>query len=426
MIGSVSTNRRANAFAQALGAPETPDASADSTAPAPDEEPEATGDAQTRAIRSAAPDETDDHEQAALLAVADGLAALPRPQLDPEVKTVQRAQLIAAMEAQFAGGQVPEQRGTSGRGAHRATPLGGLGKLRPKSRLTKGLAAGGLTVGVAAGAFGGVAAASTDALPGDRLYGLKRGMEDLKLDMAGSDVSRGRLHLDHASTRMHEARRLMERGRSGPLDHESLGEVRKALNAMSSNADEGRRLLSAAHERDGDLGPLRALSAFAESHSGGWEELRGLLPVQLRDVGEQVNSVFDAIKRDVSPIRELAPSQPGDDTPGGESPAEREVGGAERNQQRPAPEDAPDGKPTEKDGAASSSPSAPEGHKPDPEEKPDGLVGGGGGLLDPPLTESGGLTSGTGDSDSTAPDITIPPLLPGGLPGLSLDTSRED
>lgn len=65
-----------------------------------------------------------------------------------EVKTVQRAQLVAAMEAAFAEGatsgdaRVPEQR--EPKGAHR--PTTSLGRLRPRSRLSKGLAAGGLTV----------------------------------------------------------------------------------------------------------------------------------------------------------------------------------------------------------------------------------------------------------------------------------------
>src|SRR5437764_10967579 len=101
------------------------------------------------------------------------------------------------MEAAFAEGalsddaKVPEQR--TPRRSHRAAPT--LGKLRPRSRLSKGLAAGGLTVGVAAGAFSGVAAASTDALPGDSLYGFKRGMEDLRLNLAGDDSARGRLYL---------------------------------------------------------------------------------------------------------------------------------------------------------------------------------------------------------------------------------------
>ncbi|MFE1343592.1 hypothetical protein ACFW57_03245, partial [Streptomyces sp. NPDC058757] len=136
MIANV--HRRANAFAQALE-DRTPDGEA--------------------ADRPDAPADTGD--QGRLLALASGLGDLPKPELDPEVKVVQRAQLVAAMEAMFAQGTaaagptVPEQRST--RGAHRASPLR---KLRPRSRWTKGLAAGGLTVGVAAGAFGGVAAAS--------------------------------------------------------------------------------------------------------------------------------------------------------------------------------------------------------------------------------------------------------------------------
>ena len=89
---------------------------------------------------------------------------------------------------------MPEQRAPAGA----RTGPSPLGKLRPRSRWSKGLAAGGLTVGVAAGAFGGVAAASSDALPGDSLYGLKRGMEDIKLGMADGDADRGEVYLDQA------------------------------------------------------------------------------------------------------------------------------------------------------------------------------------------------------------------------------------
>lgn len=196
MIANVSAHRRANAFAQALE--EQPDrgtAAEQSEGPAP---------ATTAAEQS---------HQGRLLELTECLGELPRPELDPEVKVVQRAQLVAAFEAMMQeGGEaepaVPVQRS---RGAHRASPLG---KLRPRSRLTKGLAAGGLSVGVAAGAFGGVAAASQDALPGDSLYGLKRGIEDFKLNyMSDGADQRGVAYLDQASTRLSEARRLMERGR---------------------------------------------------------------------------------------------------------------------------------------------------------------------------------------------------------------------
>ncbi|BFO14184.1 hypothetical protein SHKM778_05720 [Streptomyces sp. KM77-8] len=203
MIANVSAHRRANAFAQALEEQSDRGSAAEQSeepAPAP------AGALQT--------------ERAQLLALTSDLGALPKPELDPEVKVVQRAQLVAAFEAMLqegtaAGGAtdqaVPEQR--SRRGAHRATPLG---RLRPRSRLAKGLTAGGLTLGVAAGALGGVAAASSDALPGDSLYGLKRGIEDVKLGLADGNDERGRVYLDHASTRLGEARRLMERDRSGP------------------------------------------------------------------------------------------------------------------------------------------------------------------------------------------------------------------
>ncbi len=243
-------------------------------------------------------------------------------ELDPEVKVVQRAQLVAAFEAMLQEGTVggaadpavPEQR--RARGTHRAAPLS---RFRPRSRLAKGLTAGGLSVSVAAGAFGGVAAASSDALPGDSLYGLKRGIEDFRLGLADGDDERGRAYLDLASTRLSEARRLMERGRSGPLDHESLTEIRRALSGMRHDASEGHRLLSAVYARDPDsLAPMQALSAFSRSHRESWGALRDRLPVQLGDVSEQVSSVFDAIEDDVAPLQSLLPTPPDQETGGTE------------------------------------------------------------------------------------------------------------
>ncbi|MFF4354017.1 DUF5667 domain-containing protein [Streptomyces sp. NPDC001530] len=404
MIANVSAHRRANAFAQALEeqsdqgtAAEQPDGSAPS---------------------QAASEQT---EQGLLLALATGLGELPKPELDPEVKVVQRAQLVAAMEAMLlegtaAGGEgrdpaVPEQRSHRARGAHRAS---GLGKLRPRSRLSKGLAAGGLTVGVAAGAFGGVAAASSDALPGDSLYGLKRGMEDIKLGLAHGDSDRGELYLDQASTRLSEARRLMERGRSGPLDHESLGEVRRALSGMQHDASEGHRLLHEAYERDGSLGPIQALSAFSQSHREAWGTLRDRLPVQLGDVSNQVSSVFDAIDEEVGPLRSLLPPAPSQEGTG------RHRGKSEES--------------TGSSGADSSAPSATSssstaGHssgKPKPSSSgstSDGLLGGNtGGLLDPPKDDTSSSPSSSKSSATSQPDVTLPPLLPGLLPGLGIDS----
>ncbi|RPK81958.1 DUF5667 domain-containing protein [Streptomyces sp. ADI98-10] len=397
MIANVSAHRRANAFAQALEE-QTPQGAA--------------------AVQPAEP--ADQADRGPLLALANGLGELPKPQLDPEVKMVQRAQLVAAMEAMFAEGgastgpTVPVQRG---KGAHRASPLR---KLRPRSRWAKGLTAGGLTVGVAAGAFGGVAAASSDALPGDSLYGLKRGMEDISLGMARGDADRGEAYLDQASTRLSEARRLMERGRSGALDHESLGAVRRALNGMSHDASEGHRLLHAAYQRDGAIGPIQTLDTFSRSHRDTWSSLRDRLPVQLTDVRDEVSSVFDAIEDEVAPLQSLLPRPPGKDTDTGRSDATTPGTGSPRTD-APAPPAASEQPGNRTDGGTTPEPSGSSGSAgatPD-----DGLLGGGtDGLLDELPTD--GLTQPSPEGRSSAPaapDVTLPPLLPGLLPGLGID-----
>ncbi|MEU6687541.1 DUF5667 domain-containing protein [Streptomyces sp. NPDC046832] len=410
MIANVSAHRRANAFAQAL------------------EEQSEQGTAAEQPEGSApAPATAESSEQARHLALASGLGALPKPELDPEVKVVQRAQLVAAFEAMLqegtAGGgardrAVPEQRSRA-RGAHRAQALK---KFRPRSRLAKGLTAGGLSVGVAASAFGGVSAASSDALPGDSLYGLKRGIEDVKLGLADGADERGRVYLDHASTRLGEARRLMERGRSGPLDHESLGEIRRALSGMRHDASEGHRLLSEAYERDPDsLGPLQALSAFSRSHREAWSELRDRLPVQLGDVSREVSSVFDAIEEDVAPLRSLLPEPPA--TGGGDGKrqgaSESAPSGSSGTGRSTHPSDSA-GRHSDEHSTGSGSPSRSAGSGSDS----DGLLGGNtGGLLDPPKdSEASTSPSAEGNTPVPEPDVTLPPLLPGLLPGLGIDS----
>ncbi|MGM1075621.1 DUF5667 domain-containing protein [Streptomyces sp. H28] len=415
MIANVSAHRRANAFAQAL------------------EEQSERGPAAEQPEGPASAPAAAETEQAHLLALTSGLGALPKPELDPEVKVVQRAQLVAAFEAMLQEGTaageatepaVPEQRSRRAKGAHRATPLG---RLRPRTRLAKGLTAGGLSVGVAAGALGGVAAASSDALPGDSLYGLKRGIEDVKLGLADGNDERGRVYLDHASTRLSEARRLMERGRSGPLDHESLGEIRRALSGMRHDASEGHRLLREAYKRHPDsLGPMQALSSFSQSHRDAWGALRDQLPVQLGDVSEQVSSVFDAIDEDVAPLQSLLPQPParegadsGRKGSGGSTPGHPSETGRSQTPGTGPGGTADDGGP----GSQAPSRSADSG------TENDGLLGGNtGGLLDPPKgSDASPSLPSTGDiAPPSRPDVTLPPLLPGLLPGLGIDAEDAD
>ncbi len=231
---------------------------------------------------------------------------------------------------------------------------------------------------MAAGAFGGVAAASSGALPGDSLYGLKRGIEDFKLNyLSDGDDQRGVAYLDQASNRLSEARRLIERDRSGHLDHEQLGEIRRTLAGMTHDASEGHRLLHEAYEQDpNSLGPIQALSAFSRSHREAWGALRDRLPVQLGDVSDQVSSVFDAIDEEVAPLQSLLP-QPPSTAPGTgrhRAPGSPSTGGGSSDTRRSTKPSAPDG-------------SAESSHSSTPSESAttgDGLLGGNtGGLLDP-------------------------------------------
>ncbi|MFF7210629.1 DUF5667 domain-containing protein [Streptomyces sp. NPDC008238] len=392
MIANPTAHRRANAFADAL-----------------EGEGPQTGAGVQHGAHAA--DRHADPDQGTFLALADALRDVPRPVLEPETKTVQRAQLIAAMEAALADGTltVPVQR-DGGRGTHRAGGRG-IGKLKPRSAWSRRLAAGGLSVGVAAGALGGVAAASTDALPGDTLYGLKRGMEDMRLNLADDDADRGKVYLDLASTRLQEARRLMERGRGGELDDESVGEIRRALSGMQQEATEGHRLLAAAYRKDGSLRPIETLSAFSSNHRKGWTELRGRLPSRLDDMGNRVTSVFDAIEDEVAPLQKLLPP----DTGSGHGDGRGLPGSGSRSAsgtRGPSPSvSGSAGGSADERGDDRSSPSASRSAE-------GGLIGGTGDLLDP--TPSSGSPGG----DGTQPSVTLPPLLPGLLPGLGL--SAED
>ncbi|MBB5122764.1 hypothetical protein AF335_21780 [Streptomyces eurocidicus] len=400
MIANVSAHRRANAFAQALEDQELQGAAA--TQPGPS---------------------VDDTEKGKLLALVGELGGLPAPELDPETRTVQRARLIAAMETQFAEGSagIPEPRSgrSSKRGAHRA-----LNRLKPRSRWSKGLAAGGLTVGVAAGAFGGVAAASSSALPGDHLYPLKRGMEDFRLGLADDDSDRGGMLLDQAATRLQEARRLLERGRSGPLDHEALGEIRKTLSGMRHDVSEGHRLLHQAYKRDRSLAPIQRLSSFTALHREGWSQLRDKLPVQLSDVGDDVSSLMAAIDHEVGPLRSLLPTAPG------KHASEPRPGASSHGTSGRAGHSAPPSQTAaESDGKGPGGHGQRRGAPPGGHEDHEGLIGGTGLLQPPPSpvgpTSSGPTHGGKDGKQSKQPDITIPPLLPDILPGLGIQGDEE-
>jgi hypothetical protein len=205
-------------------------------------------------------------------------------------------QMLAEGSPTTSARHVPEQRVQQRTGR-------GRGPLRPRSRWLRALTALGLSAGVAAGALGGVAASSTDALPGYPLYGMKRGIEDLQLDLADGDTERGKAYLALASRRLQEVRGLMEHRRDDPPDDKYVSELRTTLLDLRQEASEGRRLLVTAYRKDGSQEPIETLSAFFGAHHQDWTEVRDRLPAQIGDVASQVTVVFDAIEHAVTPRR---------------------------------------------------------------------------------------------------------------------------
>jgi hypothetical protein len=362
------------------------------------------------------PEENPAGQFADLLATVSALGALPAPEFDPEVRMVQRAQVMAEFERHFAGGGavVPAPRG---RGSHRAGAA--VGRLRPRTRWGRRLAVSGLAAGVAVTAFGGMAAASSSAIPGDPLYGMKRSLENWQLDFAGSNAERGRLLLDQASQRMSEAQQLIDHDQADGhrLSPHVIAEVTKALSDMNAEGTQGSDLLQAIYRQNHSLAPLQSLAAFDRLQQRSLDALAPQLPRQAEPVEGQLQQLLSGISAELAPLH-LTPGADGvgggaSALPGGDtSPS---TGGASAGSTEGS---TPRGATTSGTGAMSSPGTSPSSNGGE-------LVGGlTGGLLgsSPSTTPSATDKAGSASPSAAAPDngVTVPPLIPGLLPSLGI------
>jgi hypothetical protein len=180
---------------------------------------------------------------------------------DADFRAALRSRLVAEAAVGVPAPAVPAQR------ARPSTP----------SRLRQVVA----TVAVASVVAGvGAAAASTRALPGDPLYGLKRQIEAGQLALARGDLGNGRELLEQADARLTEAERLTagEHG-SDPATRALVGQ---ALREMAVDVTGGAKDLTRAYQETGDEQAMILLDRFVSDQRQRLEDLLGLLDPSLR------------------------------------------------------------------------------------------------------------------------------------------------
>jgi Domain of unknown function (DUF5667) len=139
-----------------------------------------------------------------------------------------------------------------------------------------------VATGVLVSLVGGVgaAAASSHALPGDSLYGLKRGIESAQLRFAHSELSRGRDLLDQADHRMSEAEALA--ASQDARSPETATRIAGTIADLETATQGAATALEASYADTGDLQPLIDLDRFVVDQRTRLADLSALLSPDLR------------------------------------------------------------------------------------------------------------------------------------------------
>lgn len=247
---------------------------------------------------------------AAVVAQLHSLAPHLDGEPDPAWRDATRARLVA-----MAAVRSPEPEPVSPLRRLLAARESDAPPARWRTRLTAGLAGAALTVT----ALATLVALSTDARPGDVLYGLKRGTEQTQLALAG-DARRGETLLDHASTRLGELELLLADGPSalpaagggsGPADQVVLAAgsdaelVLETLDTMDAQTADGAAWMTDRAVTRTDAGPLEELTGWAAGQSA---RLSSLAPSVPDEASGAVDDSLELLARIATRTADLRPA----------------------------------------------------------------------------------------------------------------------
>ena len=202
-----------------------------------------------------------DDEIARLVACAEQLCEVAVAEPTPEFRSALRVQLMAEASTILA----PEAPSTTRPRVHRPVHT-------PSYAIRRRLA-GATAALVTAGGFVGMVGASAAALPGEMLYPVKRGVENVELTFHKDDASRGQYRLDQASERLAEARLLADDGSPQSGEH-----VASALDDFAAQAKDGSGALFRSFGQSGSTESIIAVNDFSAAAAAGLAQLSGNVP----------------------------------------------------------------------------------------------------------------------------------------------------
>ncbi len=176
---------------------------------------------------------------------------------------------------------------------------------RIRHRLTQAV---GLATAATVLSGAGLAFASSNAVPGDPLYSVKRGIESVQLSLARADLPQGRELLEQANSRLAEAELLAQGDQS--RDAVTVARLQVLLTEMDTSLSAGALKLQGVYRETGDPEALTVLDQFVVDQTERINDLISLLDPSLRAFARSLADRLDAIGTEVRVLTVAASGAP--------------------------------------------------------------------------------------------------------------------